>query len=57
RELMTREQLIAALAMWIEPEVIATAIVEQMDKENIEHTLDNGKQIWLNHLEELHHYL
>ena len=54
---MERPDLIDALAKWIEPEVIATAIVEQMDKEGIEYTLDNGQQIWLNHLEELHHYL
>jgi len=54
---MTREQLIAALAMWIDTEVIAKAIVDQMDEENIEYTVDNGQQIWLNHLEELHHYL
>ena len=54
---MERQELIDALAEWIDPKVIATAIVDQMDEENIEHTLEKGKQIWLNHLEELHHYL
>ena len=54
---MTREQLIVAIASWIDTEVIAKAIVEQMEKENIEYSLDKGKEIWLHHLEELHHYL
>ena len=56
-DLMERKELIEALSKWISPEVIAIAIVEQMDKETIKYTLDNGQQIWLNHLEELHHYL
>ena len=54
---MTREQLIVALALWIDTEVIASSIVDQMDEENIEYTVDNGEQIWLNHLGELHKYL
>ncbi len=54
---MERKELIDALAKWIEPTVIAEAIVDQMDEEKIEYTLDNGQQIWLNHLSELHHYL
>lgn len=54
---MTRAQLQAALAAWIETDVIADAILDQMEEENIEFTLDNGQQIWLNHLEELHHLL
>jgi len=54
---MERNELIEALTKWIEPVVIAGAIVDQMDEEGIEYTLDNGQQIWLNHLEELHHYL
>ena len=54
---MTRAQVKAALAAWIETDVIADAILDIMDEEDIEVTLDNGKEIWLNHLEELHHYL
>ncbi len=55
--IVKRQELKDDLAKWIEPDVIAEAIVNQMDEEKIEYTLENGQQIWLNHLEELHHYL
>lgn len=43
------------LADWIDPTVIAGAILEELGEQGVEATLENGQAVWLDALEELHH--
>ena len=37
----------ADLAQWIETEVIADAILDELEKRGVEPTLENAKTVWL----------
>ena len=50
---MDKEQIIDALARWIDTQVIAEAIVDYLESEEMELTLQNGKDAWLAQLEDL----
>jgi menaquinone-dependent protoporphyrinogen IX oxidase len=50
---MDREQLITELARWIDTQVIAEAIVDHLEREGMELTLQNGKDAWLAQMETL----
>ena len=45
------------LADWIDADVIAHAILEELEEEAIPPTLENGQKVWLDALEELHHLI
>ena len=48
---------LAELADWIDADVIAHAILEELEEEAIPPTLENGQKVWLDALEELHHLI
>ena len=45
----------AELAQWIDDTVIAQVILEELEEEGVSATLENGQEVWLRMLEELHH--
>jgi len=45
------------LAQWIDSTVIAGAILEELEEQEIPATLENAQQVWLDAIEELHHLL
>ena len=42
------------LASWIDTTVIAEIILEELHHQEVPTTLENGQQVWLDALEELH---
>lgn len=50
-----KQQVQEELAEWIDADVIADAIIEDLEERGVEATLENGKAAWLDVLEhELH---
>jgi len=45
------------LAEWIDTGVISITILNKLEEEAIPTTLENGKKVWLDALEELHHLI
>jgi len=43
------------LAQWIDCELIASIILEELQENDIEPTLANAQRVWLDALEEIHH--
>ena len=43
------------LAQWIDDDVIANAIIKELEEQGLQPTLENAKLVWLDALEELHH--
>jgi hypothetical protein len=43
------------VADWIDPDVISSVIVMELEDNGIEATLANAQRVWLDALEELHH--
>ena len=43
------------LADWIDTSVIAEAILEELENQEVPPTLENGQEVWLDALEEIHH--
>jgi len=43
------------LAQWIDDDTIANAIIEELEEQGLQPTLENTKKVWLDALEELHH--
>ena len=43
------------LADWIDTSVIAEAILEELEDQGVPPTLENGQEVWLDALEEIHH--
>jgi len=43
------------LAQWIDCEVIASIILEELKENDIEPTVANAQRVWLDALEEIHH--
>ncbi len=48
---MDKEQIIAAFIEWLDSRVIAEAVIEVLEKQKAEVTVDNAKRIWLDFLE------
>ena len=46
---------ITELADWIDTSVIAEAILEELEDQGVPPTLENGQEVWLDALEEIHH--
>ena len=45
------EKVLAELAEWIDPRVIAEAIIEELESQEVEQTAANGQKVWLDFLE------
>jgi len=45
------EKVLAELAEWIDPRVIAEAIIEELESQEVEQTIANGQKVWLDFLE------
>ena len=45
------ENVLAELAEWIDPKVIAEAILQELQEQGARPTTENGKSIWLDTLE------
>ena len=45
------EQVLDELAEWIAPRVIAEAILEELESQEVEQTVANGQKVWLDFLE------
>ena len=45
------EKVLAELAEWIDPRVIAEAIIEELESQKVEQTVANGQKVWLDFLE------
>jgi len=45
------EKVLAELAEWIDPRVIAEAIIEELESQEVEQTVANGQKVWLDFLE------
>ena len=45
------DNLLDELARWIDTAVIAEAILQELEDQNIEQTLANGQRVWLDFLE------
>ena len=43
--------MLAELAEWIDPRVIAEAILQELESQEVEPTLANGQKVWLDVLE------
>ena len=43
------------LAQWIDDYTIANTIIEELEEQGLQPTLENAKLVWLDALEELHH--
>ena len=43
------------LAQWIDSELIASVILEELEDNDIEPTVANAQRVWLDALEEIHH--
>ena len=43
------------LAQWIDSELIASVILEELEENDIEPTVANAQRVWLDTLEDLHH--
>jgi len=43
------------LAQWIDSELIASVILEELEDNDIEPTVANAQRVWLDTLESLHH--
>jgi len=45
------EKVLAELAEWIDPRVIAEAILQELASQELEQTVPNGMRVWLDVLE------
>ena len=45
------EKVLAELAEWIDPRVIAEAILQELESQEVEQTVANGMKVWLDVLE------
>ena len=45
------EKVLDELAEWIDPRVIAEAILEGLESQEVEQTVANGQKVWLDFLE------
>jgi hypothetical protein len=45
------EKVLDELAEWIDPRVIAEAVLEKIESQEIERTVANGQKVWLDFLE------
>jgi len=45
------EKVLAELAEWIDPRVIAEAIIEELESQEVEQTVAKGQKVWLDFLE------
>ena len=45
------EKVLAELAEWIDPRVIAEVIIEELESQEVEQTVANGQKVWLDFLE------
>jgi len=45
------EKVLDELAQWIDPRVIAEAILQELESQEVEQTLANGQKAWLDVLE------
>ena len=45
------EKVLDELAEWIDPRVIAEAILEELESQEVEQTVANGRKVWLDVLE------
>ena len=52
-EQMDNEELIAKVAEWVDTQVIAELIVQHLEDQGDELTLENAKTVWYLELEEL----
>ena len=43
------------LAQWIDCELIASVILEELEENDIEPTVANAQRVWLDALEDIHH--
>jgi len=43
------------LAQWIDSELIASVIFEELEENDVEPTVANAQRVWLDTLESLHH--
>ena len=43
------------LAQWIDCEVIASVLLQELEENDIEPTVANAQRVWLDALEEIHH--
>ena len=50
---MDNEELIAKVAEWVDTQVIAELIVDHLENQGDELTLENAKTVWYAELEEL----
>jgi len=50
---MDKEELIAKVAEWVDTQVIAELIVQHLEDQGDELTLENAKTVWYLELEEL----
>jgi len=52
------DKVLDELAEWIDPRVIAEAILQELEGQEVEQTVANGQKVWLDFLErELHNGL
>jgi len=45
------DEVLAELAEWIDSEVIAKAILQELESQEVEPTVANGQKVWLDVLE------
>jgi len=45
------EKVLDELAKWIDPRVIAEAILQELESQEVEQTVANGQKVWLDFLE------
>jgi len=45
------EKVLTELAEWIDPRLIAEAILEELESQQVEPTVANGQKVWLDFLE------
>ena len=43
------------LAQWIDDDAIAIVIIEELEEQGLQPTLENAQKVWLDALEEIHH--
>ena len=51
KEGIMSEKVLDELAEWIDPRVIADAILQELESQEASRTIENGKTIWLDVLE------
>ena len=52
---MSHTETARQVADWIEPAAIASVILKELEDNDIEPTVANAQQVWLDALEDLHH--